>query len=255
MASIPPTPVDAHEKALSEVEVVAAPGADEGISAPTADEEAQPAPVSIGAAEVVTMPGAPSLDKGAVSGEMLIEGDRLVLTVEDRVFLRASELGWIRGDLRFHSVFKRFAGKETRHPFDRGEQAMVLAEGSGKIQLRSPAGKELHLLEHVRESIYLAEQHVFAFSFAEAWENGRLPAVKGADLAIFHLFEPAKVVLELDRSFERCALREGERLRLHVRQLVGWTGELLPRLIEPESPLPGGLWIELSGQGEVLCLR
>ncbi|MBW2699356.1 MAG: tetratricopeptide repeat protein [Deltaproteobacteria bacterium] len=260
MASIPPLPADSQEKALEELympdEVGEAEGA--GFQGPDLDHEKEEViPLGDGLEhymeETVTMPGAPQGADARVG--FAPEGGTLRIVVEDQVFLRASELKWIRGDLNFKAVNKRFAGKETRHPFERGEQAMMLAEGQGQISMVTQKDRELFMLEYDGGPLYLVEQNVFAFSFTEAWENGRLPAIKGADLAIFHLFAPAQVVLSLPCAFRRFALKEGERIRLHVRELVGWAGELVPKLLEPEHPLPGALWIELTGQGEVWCLE
>ncbi len=245
MASIPPLPADSQEKALEELYLPDEVEDEEVIHLGDGVEQNME--------ETVTMPGAPQ-GSDARAG-FALEGGKLQIELEDQVFLRASELKWIRGDLNFKAVNKRFAGKETRHPFDRGEQAMMLAEGQGQISMVTQEDRELFMLEYAGGPLYLVEQNVFAFSFTEAWENGRLPAIKGADLAIFHLFAPAQVVLSLPCGFRHSVLKEGERIRLHVRELVGWAGELVPKLFEPEHPLPGALWIELTGQGEIWCLE
>ena len=240
MASIPPIPDLVHEKALSELdepdgesglemetEAVEAVGADVSMS-PTPQPMSQPKPASVAPSvtEAVTIPEALPRSEHTFH----LDGDCLRLSLPEAVYLRAGEFRWISGDVKFTTVYKRFAGKETRHPFDRGEQAMVLAEGSGQIQTASPDGSTLFLVNHAEDSLYLAEQNVFAFSATESWENGRLPAVKGADLAIFHLFSPAQVVLRLERAYVKHRLEGEGRFRLHVGQLVGWTGDLVPKL-------------------------
>ncbi len=47
-------------------------------------------------------------------------------------------------------------------------------------------------------------------------------------------------------------LNDIQKFLIRADKLVGWTGNLIPRLIEVEPPLPQGLWLELSGQGRVL---
>lgn len=282
LASIPPPAADGHEKALSELEEPAArqdaeAAAPQGVEAAAmAMAEAAVMAASEGPAlsrgpvveapveapaeapveapvEAVTVPEAPPA--AALQASWQIDGDRLLLAPSEGAYMRAGEVLWVKGSMSFQQVFKRFAGKETRHAFDRGDQAMVLAKGEGQVQLASAEEEPLFLVENGQESLYLVEQNVFAFEQTDAWENGRLPAVKGADLAIFHLFAPVRIVLRLQRGFQRHALEGDQLFRMHVRQLVGWRGELVPRLYEPEHPLPGGLWIELSGQGEVWCLK
>ncbi|MBN2498852.1 MAG: tetratricopeptide repeat protein [Deltaproteobacteria bacterium] len=196
----------------------------------------------------------PVVPLGVRGQPFAVEGEGLRVRAAGRVYCRLTQLAWIEGQLTFTSVFKRFGGQETRHPFDRGDRAMVLVEGDGLVRLAAQEDRQYALIEHDSGSAFFIEEYVFGFSGTRSWENGRLPSRKGAELAIFHLFDAAQLVLSCPRPIDRRGLSGGERFCLHVRRLVGWRGDLVPRLFEAEHPLPGGLWIELSGSGEVLCL-
>ncbi|HOX46356.1 MAG TPA: tetratricopeptide repeat protein [Myxococcota bacterium] len=182
------------------------------------------------------------------------EGGQLEVDAPGPVFSRLVGLQWLRGQAEFEPVRKRFAGKETKHPFDRGERGVVLAKGPARMSFLAPTGERFSILRVEREPGYFLEQLVFAFSESTSWENGRLPAPKGEGLPIFHLFGAAELVLCCQGDVVRQRLLGDERFALRASRLVGWTGNLVPRLSDGEPPWPEGLWIELSGSGEVLLL-
>jgi hypothetical protein len=183
-----------------------------------------------------------------------LQDGRLHIDSPGRVYTRLVGLDWIQGRCDFSAVKKRFAGKETRHPFDRGERAMVATSGPVRLGLSSPTGEAFSLIRLARDPGYFVEPLVFAFSDTTAWENGRLPASKGEGLSIFHLFAEAEVVLCCAGPVRRQRLIGDERVLLRANRLVGWIGNLVPRLAEGEPPLPEGLWIELTGGGDVLLV-
>jgi len=183
-----------------------------------------------------------------------VERGQLAVDAPGPVYTRLAGLQWLRGQADFGPVRKRFAGKDTKHPFDRGERAMVRAAGPTRLAFLAGAGETFSPLRVERDSGYFVEQLVFAFSDTTSWENGRLPSAKGEGLPIFHLFGAAELVLCCPGEVTRQRLLGEERFVLRADRLVGWTGNLVPRLYEGEPPWPGGLWIELSGGGEVLLL-
>jgi hypothetical protein len=191
----------------------------------------------------------------AASDEVFrISSDGLLLAqVSGRLFCRLDKLLWIEGDASFGVVNKRFAGEVTRHPFDAGVRAMVVVEGQGTLAF--PAGPdEYQLVRHDQGAGYFVEERVHAFSDTTAWENGRLPVGSGNDLAIFHLFGAAQLALRCQGKVIRRRLEGSGRFLLATSKLVGWTGNLVPRLVAAVPPLPEGWWIELQGAGDIFHL-
>ncbi len=72
-------------------------------------------------------------------------------------------------------------------------------------------------------------------------------------MPIFHSSGDAPVVICCPGEFVRRRLEGEHRVRVRTSKLIGWSGDLTPRLLEGEHPLPDELWIELSGDGEILC--
>jgi hypothetical protein len=182
------------------------------------------------------------------------EGDNILVRCDGFTYCRLGTVHWVEGDLKFSAVFKRFGGQETRHPFDRGDRAMALVEGTGVLRLRPPPEMQYLVLQHGGEPGYYAEERVIAFTDTPAWENGRLPSGNGSDLSIFHLFGQTSLIVSVPSSLIARQLSGQRRVCMPIERLVGWSGSLVPRLFEAEPPLPGQLWIELTGKGEILTL-
>jgi hypothetical protein len=181
-----------------------------------------------------------------------LEEDRLVADSPGRLFARLSMLTWVRGDLKFTAVKKRFEGQATKYPFGAGRQLMVLVEGEGQLQFSAHEnGYRLH--SQGEEPGYFVEEYVFAFSNVAFFENGRLPSEEKNDPPVFHLRGPAQMVLTCPGRLLTRRLDE-DKLLLDLDKVVGWSGDLTPRVVKIGRPLPTALWIELSGTGEVLYL-
>jgi hypothetical protein len=189
----------------------------------------------------------------AAAGFALVDG-KLEIRCRGLVHCRVGMLSWVEGDLRFRHIAKRFGGQETRHLFDRAERAIVAVEGDGLLRLEPAEGQIMSLFDNAGESGYFLEELVVAFGDTPSWENGRLPSAGGGDLPIFHLFSKARLVLGCSGPIVRRPVQGGHKIRLKADRLVGWLGNLVPRLYEAEPPLVDELWIELSGDGEILCL-
>ena len=182
------------------------------------------------------------------------EGANILVRCDGLIYCRLGTVDWVEGDLKFSAVFKRFGGQETRHPFDRGDSAMALVEGSGLLRLRPPPEMQYLVLQHGGEPGYYTEERVVAFTDTPSWENGRLPSANGSDLSIFHLLGETSLIVSVPSSLVRRQLSGERRVCMPVDRLLGWSGSLVPRLFEAEPPLPGQLWIELTGKGEILTL-
>ena len=160
-------------------------------------------------------------------------------------------LVWVKGDFSFTPVKKRFGGGETKYPFGSGERAMARVEGIGSLFF-SPGASGYHVHTQGNEPGYFLEDLVFGFSDAESWENGRLQSGEGAEVPVFHIQGPAQVVLNSAEKLRRRPVDAADKFLISVHKLVGWSGAIVPRLVEVAPPLPHGLWIELTGRGRVL---
>jgi hypothetical protein len=211
----------------------------------------QPTPTAEPAPEPAPAPQAPQTEQPYVvpSTPFSLEDEYLVANSPGRLFTRLSTLAWVSGDLKFTAVKKRFEGESTKYSFGKGKQAMVLVEGEGQLNF-SAHDHGYHLHAQGEQPGYFMEGYVFAFSNVATFENGRLPSEEKSDPPIFHLQGPAQLVLVFPGRM-RTRNVENDKLLVDLDKLVGWSGNLAPRVVNISRPLPTALWIELSGTGEV----
>jgi hypothetical protein len=215
--------------------------------APQAAPQTEPVPVPVAAPVSI-----PEQAYVVPTTPFSLEDDYLVADSPGRLFTRLSTLTWVRGDLKFTAVKKRFEGESTKYPFGSGTQAMVLVEGEGQLNFSAHEnGYYLHFLGDTPG--YFMEGLVFAFSNVALFENGRLPSEEKHDPPIFHLRGPAQVVLVFPGRL-RTREVENDKMLVDLDKLVGWSGNLAPRVVKISRPLPTALWIELSGTGEVFYM-
>jgi len=227
------------------------PGRMESVPVPVAGPVSVPAPQAAAERSEAAPVGVPQTEQAYVapSSPFSLEDGYLVADSPGRLFTRLSTLTWVRGDLKFTAVKKRFEGESTKYPFGSGTQAMVLVEGEGQLNFSTHEyGYHLHSLEDTPG--YFMEGLVFAFSNVAFFENGRLPSEEKHDPPIFHLRGPAQIVLVFPGRL-RTRRVEDDKLLVDLDKLVGWSGDLAPRVVKISRPLPTALWIELSGTGEV----
>jgi hypothetical protein len=233
-------------------DVEAEPEPEPSVSQPPGQTESAPAPVPVSAPVSVPAPQAvPQTEQAYVvpTTPFSLEDGYLVADSPGRLFARLSTLAWVRGDMKFTAVKKRFEGESTKYPFGSGKQAMVLVEGSGQLNF-SAHEHGYHLHSQSEAPGYFMEGFVFAFSNVAFFENGRLPSEEKHDPPIFHLQGPAQIVLVFPGRM-RIRKVENDKLLVDLDKLVGWSGNLAPRVVNISRPLPTALWIELSGTGEV----
>jgi uncharacterized protein (AIM24 family) len=186
------------------------------------------------------------------AGPFKVENKTLTIRVAGSICTRLSALVCVEGDLSYVQVRKRFGGQDTKYPFGRGPSALVAVSGDGDL-LFSAEGLSTFLLRSLgQQSGYFVEDYVFAFSDNAGWENGRLQCGQDAEVPLFHIKGLGQVVLACQGEVHQRNLNDIQKFLIRADKLVGWTGDLIPRLIEAEPPLPQGLWLELSGQGRVL---
>ncbi|MBW1811195.1 MAG: tetratricopeptide repeat protein, partial [Deltaproteobacteria bacterium] len=186
-----------------------------------------------------------------VSGPYKIENKTLTIRVAGNIYTRLIALVCVEGDLSYVQVRKRFGGQDTKYPFGTGPSALVAVDGDGDL-LFSAEGQDTFVLRSLgQQSGYFVEDYIFAFGDCAGWENGRLQCGQNAEVPLFHIKGPGQIVLTCPGEVQQHSLNDIQKFLIRADKLIGWTGDLIPRLIEVEPPLPQGLWLELSGQGRI----
>lgn len=225
------------------------------VSQPPGQLESEPVAVSVSAPVSIPAPQAvPQTEQDYVvpTTPFSLDDEYLVADSPGRLFTRLANLAWVTGDMKFTAVKKRFNRESTKYPFGSGTQAMVLVEGEG--QLNFSAHQHGYYLHSQGEApAYFMEGLVFAFSNVAFFENGRLPSQEKHDPPIFHLQGPAQIVLVFPGRL-RTRKVENDKLLVDLDKLIGWSGNLAPRVVKISRPLPTALWIELNGTGEVFYM-
>jgi hypothetical protein len=180
-----------------------------------------------------------------------IQGSTMTSQLAGKAFARLDSLLWVDGAISFHPVLKRFAGEITKHSFDSGAKAVLQLEGEGKLGFSKEKGKFFRIPLPADKSGFFLEERVVAYSDASVWENGRLQSEQGGDIGIFHLDGPAELVLSAAEAVSKREVKEPKGFRIKASRLLGWTGDLVPKLFAIVPAVPGGLWLEFSGNGEV----
>lgn len=87
------------------------------------------------------------------------------------------------------------------------------------------------------------------------FENGRVPSDIAPDLDLVHLRGQGKVLLSLPGPLRSVQVRAEEPVTVPLTHLVGWQGNLAPRVV-PLLKSPSGEvlrpGVELSGEGFAL---
>jgi uncharacterized protein (AIM24 family) len=179
------------------------------------------------------------------------------IEVRGGIFTRLDGVYAARGELHFEPVRKRFRGRELETPFGEGERQVFRAAGRGSLLVspEDPAGgtRTLTAVRLSQEEALFCEGPVFAFDESLDHENGRISGTP-ADLALVRLRGTGHVLLATARRIRTLSVA-GEPLRVPAGRLVGWVGNLVPRLL-PFGGAGGGagLGVELAGEGDVLLV-
>ncbi|AKU90887.1 tetratricopeptide repeat protein [Vulgatibacter incomptus] len=157
-----------------------------------------------------------------------------------------------RGDTSWTPLRKSYGGRLTDRPFGEGARQMWHATGGGQLLITGTLGGEERVFTALRlgEDVYVAEERLYAFEAGLDAENGRVPG-KGFDLPLVRLRGSGHVLLVSDRPVRSEPVFGNESLRLPVSGLVAWAGPLTPRLLPMGD---GPIWVELTGEGDVLVL-
>jgi uncharacterized protein (AIM24 family) len=200
---------------------------------------------------------APTLEllKGPPLPPFELKPEGVAITVAGELLTRVDGLLYTVGQVRFHPELKRFRGRSTDQPF--GFERARMMRASGRAVLVVAPGKDVRFqaVDLADESAYFREEAVFAFEEAVMFENGRVPSEATGDLDLVHLRGKGKVLLHLDGVLRSQRVRMDEPVTVPLNRLVGWYGNLSPRLVTQAAEETGVVvhaGAELSGEGFVL---
>ncbi|WP_426753025.1 tetratricopeptide repeat protein [Myxococcus sp. Y35] len=181
--------------------------------------------------------------------------DCFALAVEGELLTRLDGLVALGGQLTFTPEMKRFRGRATDKSFGEGAARMVRAKGSGVLYLAPAPSRAFLAVDLGEESAYFRDECVFAFEEPVMFENGRVPSDIAPDLDLVHLRGQGRVLLSLPGPLRSVAVRQEHPVTVPLPHLVGWQGNLTPRMV-PLLKSPTGetlrAGVELSGEGFAL---
>jgi uncharacterized protein (AIM24 family) len=181
-----------------------------------------------------------------------VDGDTLAVSVRGAVLVRTEGLFASRGRLSLAGEVKRFRGRPTDKPFGEGSARMHRASGEGVLLFRA-GGRRFTSLDLAGEAGYFREEVVFGLEEPVAFENGRVPS-STADLNLVHLRGRGRFLLATRASPVAVDVTPDAPLRVPLAALVGWVGNLTPRVTAlVEGDEGGTAAVELTGEGRVLA--
>ncbi|MFP2963976.1 AIM24 family protein, partial [Myxococcus sp. 1LA] len=177
------------------------------------------------------------------------------VAVEGELLTRLDGLVALSGQLGFQPEMKRFRGRATDKAFGEGAARMVRARGSGVLYLEPATARTFLAVDLGEDSAYFRDECVFAFEEAVMFENGRVPSDIAPDLDLVHLRGQGRVLLSLPGPLRSVAVRQDQPVSVPLTHLVGWQGNLTPRMV-PVLKSPSGevlrAAVELGGEGFAL---
>ncbi len=177
------------------------------------------------------------------------------VAVDGELLTRLEGVVAFRGQLAFQPEMKRFRGRATDKPFGEGAARVVRAKGKGVLYVEPLDKRSFLAVDLGEESAYFRDECVFAFEEPVMFENGRVPSDIAPDLDLVHLRGQGKVLLSLSGTLRSVQVRPEEPVTVPLTHLVGWQGNLAPRVV-PLLKSPSGEvlrpGVELSGEGFAL---
>src|SRR5574341_319220 len=182
-----------------------------------------------------------------------VQGDTLVVTVKGVTLCRLDGLFAQKGALQLAPEMKRFRGKATEKPFGDGPSQMRRVTGDGLLLIRA-AGRRFTALDLGGESGYFREEAVFGLEEGIGYENGRVPSRLKAELNLIHIKGRGRFLVVSRGEPVTVDVGADQPVLVPLDSLVGWTGNLTPRLatLSGAGGGDGAVAVELSGEGRAI---
>ncbi|WP_338865407.1 tetratricopeptide repeat protein [Myxococcus stipitatus] len=251
-----------------------APPADAGASVtpePPRDAATVPTPVPLTKVQLTKVaaraaPVATALVLAKLAPAVVLEAERskgpfvpgegtFSIAVDGEMLTRLEGVVALQGQLVFQPEMKRFRGRATDKPFGEGPVRMVRARGKGVLHLEPAEHRVFLSVDLGEDSAYFRDENVFAFEEPVMFENGRVPSDIAPDLDLVHLRGQGQVLLSLPGPLRSVVVRPEAPVTVPLTHLVGWQGNLTPRVVSLlKSPSGETLRtaVELGGEGFAL---
>ncbi|HSM92816.1 MAG TPA: tetratricopeptide repeat protein [Anaeromyxobacteraceae bacterium] len=181
-----------------------------------------------------------------------VQGDTLVVAVKGVALCRLEGLFAQKGSLQLSLEMKRFRGKATEKPFGGGAGQMRRVSGDGLLLLRA-GGRRFTALDLGGESGYFREEAVFGLEQGIGFENGRVPSRLDAELNLVHLKGRGRFLVVSRGEPVTVDVAPDQPVQVPLDALVGWTGNLTPRLaLLSDGGGEGPIAVELTGEGRAI---
>jgi hypothetical protein len=176
----------------------------------------------------------------------------LVIHVDGKLPMRTSGALASSGRLSYAPMRRRVRGRITDEPFGEGDDAMVMATGTGVVVVSPRAMRFTAVrLAEAHDVLYLREPAVFAFEESLSWENGRVPGGGATALEVVQLRGQGRVVMRTRKAPSTIRLGAAEVVYVDQGALVGWTGQVVPQQLRGLDGEPTQ-YVACSGEGALI---
>jgi len=175
------------------------------------------------------------------AGDLPIElgpGNTLVVRVRGKMLARLDGIVARSGVLKWQPARRHVRGRVTDELFD----SICTVVGAGHFVVAAGGGT-FTALSLTSEVLYLRETAVVAFEERLGWENGRVPGNPG-QIAVVQFRGDGCVATWTAHPPLTIELRDGHPVSIDPAALIGWTGRVVPRLVEA--------LVECTGDGIIL---
>lgn len=248
--------LDRQEVPFSPPDAVARTSESGWVATPPPATAETPAPEPAEPPDLATFSEASRIDAGAdhPEGTFALGPAMVTVTVKGELFTRVDGLLATFGNVDFKPELKRFRGRVTDKPFGEAGRRMMRVNGDGRLWIALD-GRHFQAVEIGDEAAYFREDVLFAFEETLLFENGRVPSRQSTDLQLVHLRGRGRALIVSRNRPRSVDIRKGEPCRLPVEVLLGWHGNVAPRIVtigqdDPDKPaMPA---VELTGEGRAL---
>jgi uncharacterized protein (AIM24 family) len=193
--------------------------------------------------------------KGPMTAPFEVREEGAAISVAGELLTRVEDLLLVTGAVKLEPELRRFRGQGTNQSFGEGGARLMRATGRGVLVVGAKEGQRFTPIDLEDEGAYFREEVVYAFEQSVTFENWLLASEEVPGVALVNLWGKGKVLLRLEGALRAHQVRVDEPATVPLERLVGWFGNVTPRLValavaESGSVVKGGA--ELSGEGFVL---